>query len=162
MHLENTYFMGRPEAIFDAAQQAVRMITLALKIKDGISDMLQSLWTCDGSFLGDMPDDKDGSVGVLCQLHQLQRTFTYLADAAWSRCEMAREDRLNGIHYYQCRFQPYYRLGNCIKLDGGEQVELFAADIQAFSTHFDLFNRLFAQYVEDRACASGDLTRDLQ
>ncbi len=82
MHLEHTNLVGCSKAILDSPQQPVGMIAFALEVEDGISDVLQRLWASNGALFRDMSNDKDGGMGTLCQLHELERAFTYLANAA--------------------------------------------------------------------------------
>src|SRR6266699_3907256 len=98
MHLEHADLVCCSETVLDPTQQAVRMIAFALKVKDGISDVFEGFWASNGAFFRDVTDDKDGGVGALCQLHELERTFTHLADAAGRGCQVTGNSCLNRIN----------------------------------------------------------------
>src|SRR2546426_12708780 len=97
MHLEYSDLVRCSETVLDPTQQAVRMIAFTLKVKDGISDVFEGLWASNGAFFRDVSDDKDGCVGALCQLHELERTFTHLADTTGSGCQVTRKGSLNRL-----------------------------------------------------------------
>ena len=74
------------------------MIAFTLKIKHGISNMFESFRASYSAFFGDMSNDKDRYVAAFCQLHELKRTFTHLADAAWGRRDVAGKYSLNRVN----------------------------------------------------------------
>ena len=73
------------------------MIAFAFEIEDGIGDMFQRLRACNRAFFGHMSNNKNGDMCAFRQLHQLQRTFAYLADTARRGCQMTGEHGLDRI-----------------------------------------------------------------
>ena len=66
-HLEQADLVGRPEAVLDAADDAVGVKAIALEVDDGIDDVLDDLGPGQRAGLGDVADDDDGGAGRLAR-----------------------------------------------------------------------------------------------
>ena len=60
LHLEHADFVGRPEAVLGAAQQAVLIEALAFEIQHGVDHVLEDLRAGDGAVFGDVADQETG------------------------------------------------------------------------------------------------------
>src|SRR5579884_1036864 len=117
MHLEDADLVGCAKAVFHTAQQSVGMIALPLEIENRVRDMFKRLWSRHCALFSDMSNDEDRREGVLCELHQLHRAFTHLADTAGCRGDAAAESGLNRIDDHQCRLEAARGLDNDVKFN---------------------------------------------
>ena len=59
LHLVDAQFGGAAKAVFDAAQDAVHIVLVALKLDDSIYDVFQRLGAGERTLLGDVSDEDD-------------------------------------------------------------------------------------------------------
>lgn len=62
-HAENTGFIGRAEAVFDAPQEPQFVLTVAGQLENGIDHVLEQFGPGDGAFFGDVTDDDHRDIG---------------------------------------------------------------------------------------------------
>ena len=77
-HLEYTDLERSTEAVFDARQDAVAVIRVALELEHDIDDVFQNLRAGNRAVLGDVADDEDGRAGRLGVFQERSGTFSDL------------------------------------------------------------------------------------
>ena len=58
-HLEDADVVGRPEAVLERAQRAVRALALALELQHAVDEVLEHARAREGALLRDVPDEHD-------------------------------------------------------------------------------------------------------
>ena len=94
-HLEHAELADRAEAVLDRADDAVRVMLLALEVEDRVDDVLERLGPGEAAVLGDVADEERRDVLPLGREQQLRRRLAHLADAARRGLELQREHRLD-------------------------------------------------------------------
>ncbi len=97
-HLEDTDFVGGPEAVLGAAQDAERIAALALKRQDGIDHMLNHTRAGNLAFLGDVADHDDRGRLFLGEPDQFAGAGADLRHRALRRLDRIRPQGLDGIN----------------------------------------------------------------
>ena len=87
-HLEDADLVGRAEPVLRRAEQAQRGVALALEVDDRVDQVLERLRPGDRAVLGHVADEDDGDPVALGEIHQAQRRFADLADAAGGPVEL--------------------------------------------------------------------------
>src|SRR2546425_3469222 len=111
---------------------------------------------------GDVADEEGRNVLALGCKEQLRGRFALLADAAWRRLKLQREDRLNRIDNDERGFDPGNFLEDAFQTRFGEQIERRPADRQALPARLDLVLRFFARAVQHGTDRSGHVRGGLQ
>ena len=94
-HLEDADLVGRAEAVFDRAQDAIGVVPVAFEVEDGIDDVLEHARPGDGSRLRHVPDEERGYVHAFGEVHQRRGALAHLADRPRRGLDFIRIQRLN-------------------------------------------------------------------
>ena len=88
-------FAGVAKAILDAAQDAIHVMPVALKLQYSIDDVLQHLRASNAALFVDVPYQYHGGVGLLGIAQECGSTFPHLAHTASRRLELVAGNRLD-------------------------------------------------------------------
>ena len=66
-HFKYPDFVCGAKTVLGGAHDPVVVMSLALKIKDGVYNVFECFWTSDGTILGDVSNQKNRYAAVLCQ-----------------------------------------------------------------------------------------------
>ena len=103
VHLEHADLVGRPEPVLGRPEQAHRGVPLAFEADHRVDEVLERLGAGDRAVLGDVPDEDHGDPVPLGQVHQAQRRFAHLADAAGRAVQLFDGRRLDRIDDHERR-----------------------------------------------------------
>ena len=137
-HLEHGQFRCGAESVLYASQQPVCASVVSLKLKDNIHDVLQNLWSCYESVLGDMTDKYNRHFSLLCKSKKTYGHFLNLTHRARRRIHRIGKHRLHRIHYHQIR--PYFVglpdniINACLRIN--QTIRIFAP--KSYCAHFYL------------------------
>ena len=122
-HLEHAQLADGAEPVLHRADDAVRVMLLALEIEHGVDDVLERLRAGETAVLRDMADEERRDVLPFRGEQQLRRRLANLADAAGSGLELQREDGLDRIDDDERRAKAGDLLEDALETGFGEQVE---------------------------------------
>ena len=148
-HLEHADLVGRPEAVFDAAQNTVGIVAVALELKHDIDDVFQDLGTGNGAVFGNMADNQHGDVALFGIFEQHGSALADLADAAGRGLDPLGIEGLDRVDHND----PGGGLGqprdDVLERGLAEQQTLFILNADPVGAHFDLLGALLAGNVEN-------------
>ena len=96
-HLVDADLRGGSEAVFDAAQDTVEVVLVALKLEHRIDDVLQDLRSGEGPLLVDVADEDHGDATRLGEAEQRRGTLAHLRNAARRTLGLLGGDGLYGV-----------------------------------------------------------------
>jgi hypothetical protein len=96
-HLVDADLRGGSEAVFDAAQDTVEVVLVALKLEYRIDDVFQDLRSGEGPLLVDVADEDHGDATRLGEAEQRRGTLAYLRNAARRTLGLLGGDGLYGV-----------------------------------------------------------------
>ena len=161
-HLEHADFIGRAEAIFHGAQNAVNVLAFALEIQNGIHDMLKDFWPGNRARFRDVADDERGHARALRKQHQLRRHFAHLADASLRRTERRRVHGLNRVNNQDVRIEVFDMFEDVFEAGFRQNVEVGMRNMQPLAAQPRLPRRFFAGDVQDLPSGETQAARHLQ
>src|SRR5687768_7645848 len=89
--------MRRAEAVLDAADDAMRVETVALEIDDRVDDVLNDFWPGERARLGDVADEDHRRPAALSEIHQVHAAVAKLRDRPWRRRQVRLVDHLDRV-----------------------------------------------------------------
>ena len=149
-HLINSEFRGAPEAVLDAAQDAVHVMLVALELQHGIDDVLQDFRAGDAALLVDVADEQDGRPVLFGKAEDGGAAFSHLRDAAGRRLDQFREDGLDGVDDNQVGLDGAGLIQDVFQVGLAQDVERIGRyGAEAVGAEFQLLATLLARDVED-------------
>ena len=136
------------------------MSGITFEIKHRINHMFEHARTCNRTVLGHMPNNEGRDIFPLGQMHQPSGALADLTNAARSRFQGRRKNRLDRVDHQKSRFKLSDPFKGAFQRSLCQQVEVFRHHAKTPRTQFDLAGRLFCGHVKNRAClgpASGRL-----
>src|SRR5688572_2432259 len=112
--------------------------------------MLENLGASEAAVLGDVTDEDCGDVLALRGEEKLRSRLANLPDAAGSRLELQREDRLDRVNDHEARLQPDDFLEDALDTRFRQQVQRGRPDAESVTAALDLMLGLLARRVEHR------------
>src|SRR5262249_44691023 len=79
-HLEHTELVRRAKSVLDGAENAMRVVPVALELEDAIDEMLEHARARDRSVLRHVPDEYRRDAGRLGRPQQTRSGFAHLTD----------------------------------------------------------------------------------
>ena len=149
-HLVDAEFRGAPEAVLDAAEDAVHVMLVALELQHGIDDVLQDFRAGDAALLIDVADEQDGHPVFLGKTEDGGAALANLRDAAGRGLDQLREDCLDGVDNHQVGLDGAGVLEDIFQVRLAEDVErVRCRGAEAVGAEFELSATLLARDVED-------------
>ena len=152
-HLIDANLVGGAETILDAAKDTVKILTIALELKDRIDDMLQHLWSGDSTILINMSDEDYGDIRLLGISEESGGALADLRDSAGSRLDVIRADGLNRIDHHETRLDIPDMVEDIFEASFAEDESIVRDLGEAVGTEFKLRGRLLARDIEDSPIA---------
>src|SRR3954471_9533791 len=125
------------------------MMPLAFEEEDRVHNVFERLGACEAAVLRDVADEEGRGVLTLCREQQLRGGFADLADAAGSRLEPERIDRLDRIDNDERRFDARNLLENAFQTRFRQEEQRRIPDLEAFTAGLDLMFGFLTRAVED-------------
>src|SRR6185436_8439457 len=126
-HLENPELVRRAEAVLRRAQDAVRLVTIALELEHAVDEMLEHAWAGDRAVLGHVADEERRHVRLLGHTQQARSGLANLGDGAGSRADLRGVERLYGVDHAHLRPLTLERRADGLELGLREDLDLSGA-----------------------------------
>ena len=151
-HFVDAELGGAAEAVLDAAQDAIHVLPVALKLQHRVHDVLQNLRPGQAPFLIDMPDHEDRRARLLGELEDGRAALPDLRDAARRRLGRLGVHRLDRVDDHQVGLEAI-GVGEdlfevCLAIDVAVRHALGAVGGEAVGAHLELAGALLAGDVE--------------
>ena len=135
-HLEDPELVGRPEAVLGRAQDAMRVIAIALELEHAVDEVLEHTRAGDGSVLRHMPDQDRRDARLLRDSHEADSGLPHLRDRSRRGRDLGGMQRLDRVHDAHVRGVALERLAHGLELGLGEDADgLGAADARSAERH---------------------------
>ena len=155
-HLEQSEFVGRPETVLRGAQQAQRVVAVALELQDGVDHVLEHPWAGEPAVLGDVADEDDRHVAVLRFDDQALCATPDLTDAARQGGRGGIVDGLDRVDDHELGFRGVDRGDDVRQRRLGVQPQVVADRSQPQRPSLDLVRALLGRDVQRRAAPGGE------
>ncbi len=153
-HLEHAELVRRAEAVLRGAQDAVRVVAVALELEDAIDEVLQDARPGDRPVLGDVADQEERDTGLLADAEQPRRRLAHLRDRSRRRADLRRVERLDRVDHADVRALALERGADGVEVRLREDLDLLRA-AEPRRAKLDLGRRFLAGH-EERAPLAGD------
>ena len=161
-HFENADFIGRPETVFDGAQNSELMAAIPFEIQNRIDHMFKHTGTGDLAFLRHMPDKQNRDAAFFGDTDQFLRTGAHLRHRTGGGFDRIDIHGLNGIDHDQIHRVRFHR-GNDIAHGGGRsQRDRSLVQPQPPCAKAHLIHRFFPRNIEAGFPREGELADNLQ
>ena len=114
-HFVDAKFGGAAEAVFLAAEDAIEVVSVTLKLEDGVDNMFQHLGAGYGTVLRNVPHQDDGRGTLLGIFQQGRGAFADLCDAACRTLHTIRAERLDGVHDEQFGLDAFHLVEDALQ-----------------------------------------------
>ena len=149
-HLEDADLVGRPEAVFDRAQDAEVVARVALERHHRVDHVLDDARPGDLAVLGDVPHQNDGRAVGLGEADQRLRAAAHLRHGAGGRLDRFGPHGLDRVDDRQRRGQALGQGGdNVLDIGLGRKLHRRMAQAQPLGAQAHLRDRLLARDVGD-------------
>ena len=146
-HLEHAELVRRAEAILRGAQDAVRVVAVALELEDAIDEVLEDARPGDRPVLGDVADQEERNTGLLADAEQPRRRLAHLRDRSRRRADLRRVERLDRVDHADVRALALERGAHDVEVRLREDLDLLGA-AEPRRAKLDLGRRLLAGHEE--------------
>jgi hypothetical protein len=137
------------KAVFDAADDAVRVMPIPFKVDDGIDDVLDDLGAGQHAGLGDVADDDHGDAAGFGQADQVHAAIAQLRHRPRRGGQSGLVNHLHRIDDHHIRMHLIDLMGNPLNIGFSEHQKIFRIGSQPSGSHGDLLSRFFAGDVEN-------------
>ena len=150
-HLVDAQFAGASKTVLDAAQDAVQVVLVALKLQHRVHDMFQHLGSCQRPLLVDVADENGAHPSVLGILEQAGRTLPYLSEAAGRGFHGLCLDGLYGVDDHQVGACFLYAVEDFLQAGFAQDKQFVfrGAARQSFGSELYLPCTLFSAHIQD-------------
>ena len=147
-HFVDAQFRGRPEAVLDAAQNAVEVLSVALELQHRVHNVFEHLGACYGALLRDVAHQNDGHAALLGIFQQGSGALANLRDGARRRVYALHGHRLYGVNHHQFGLHSLDVVEHALEPRFAEQQHLALWLAYAVGAQFYLPFALLAAHVE--------------
>ena len=119
-HAEQADLVGGTEAVFDAADDAMRVVAVALEVDDGVDDVLEELRAGEDALLGDVANEHDGRAGGFGEGDEHHGAFAKLCDRAGGGGDVGLVGHLDRVEDEDVGFEFAGLLADAFEVGFGE------------------------------------------
>ena len=161
-HFKQTQLIDGTKTVLDRAQNAVFVLTIALKIQHDVHHVLQHSRAGDRAFLGDVADEEHCAACRLRHAHEHAGAFAHLRHAARRAGHIGAVHRLDGVDDHVVRLDLLPAALGFVHRIFAEDEQIVALDAKASGAHLDLARRFFAGNIEHACAGCGKVFARLQ
>ena len=126
-HLEDAELVRRAEAVLHRAQDAVRVVAVALELEHAVDEMLEHARAGDRAVLRHVADEEGRDARLLRDPQQPRRRLAHLRDRAGRRADLRRPERLHRVDHADGGPLALERRADRVELGLGEDLDVVAA-----------------------------------
>ena len=126
-HLEDAELVRRAEPVLHRAQDAMRVVAVALELQHAVDEVLEHARPGDRAVLRHVADEERGDAGLLRDAQQPRRRLAHLRDRARRRADLLRPERLHRVDHADGRPLALERRADRVELGLGEDLDVVAA-----------------------------------